>query len=290
MAMAPGLLVVQGDTSSAMGGALAGFAANVPVAHVEAGLRTHDPDMPWPEEGYRVAIDARSELLFAPTAGNADNLRREGVPGEIHVTGNPGIDALLGEIAHLPPVELRDVGRTRLLVTCHRRENWGARLADVAAALTELAASQPLGIRIVLHPNPQVAKATRELLRGSANVALIDPLPPAAMIRAMARADIILSDSGGVQEEAPALGVPLLVLREKTERPEGIASGNMLLVGTDPERIRDEAIRLMDPIARAAMAKAALPFGDGRAAPRIAAVIARYVERLDTSAKVKRSA
>lgn len=275
----PALLVVQGDTSSAMGAALAGFAAAIPVAHVEAGLRSFDPAMPWPEEEYRTAIDARAALLFAPTTGNAANLRGEGVPGEIHVTGNSGVDALFETLKRLPPKLRRRAGPLNLLVTCHRRENWGKGLESVAAALRELATAQPLSIRFVLSPNATVAAAMRALLVGVDAARLVEPLGHAAMIAAMREADIILSDSGGMQEEAPVLGVPLLVLRDKTERPEGIASGNMLLVGTDAVRIRDSVTRLRDPAVRASMSTPAFPFGDGHAAPRIAARIKEYVER-----------
>ena len=275
----PRLLVVQGDTSSALGGALAGFAANIPVAHVEAGLRTHDPAMPWPEEEYRVAIDARTALLFAPTKGNAANLVAEGAPGAIHVTGNTGIDALLVSLARLPPAPPRAPGPLRLLVTCHRRENWGAGLRSVAAAIARLVGEHDVNASVVLHTNPNVLGSMCNLFAGMRGVELVSPLPPGEMIERMRRTDIILSDSGGVQEEAPVLGVPLLVLREKTERPEGVASGNMVLVGTDPVRIRDAVLLLMDPGERARMSRPAFPFGDGDAAPRIAGLIEEYLER-----------
>lgn len=273
----PALLVVQGDTSSAFGGALAAFAAAIPVAHVEAGLRSFDPAMPWPEEEFRTAIDARADLLFAPTERNAANLEAEGVPGRIFVTGNSGIDALRQVIGRSRPLaKVADRG-LRLLVTCHRRESWGAGLRAIAEALSELAATHGMSIELVLHPNPAVAEAMRALLGGRAGIRLIEPLSHADMIEAMQSADILLSDSGGMQEEAPALGVPLLVLREKTERPEGIASGNMLLVGTDRRRIVDGVVRLLDPGVRAAMSRRAFPYGDGRSAPRIAGHIADFL-------------
>jgi UDP-N-acetylglucosamine 2-epimerase (non-hydrolysing) len=272
----PALLIVQGDTSSALGGALAGFAAALPVAHVEAGLRSFDPSMPWPEEEFRTAIDARATLLFAPTEISAANLEAEGVPGRIFVTGNTGIDALLavaGDRAR--PSEVQS--KMRLLVTCHRRESWGDGLRSIGEALLELAASYPLAIDLVLHPNPAVAQTMRNLLGGQASVRLIEPLGHAEMVEAMQHCDILLSDSGGMQEEAPALGVPLLVLREKTERPEGVASGNMLLVGTDRKRIIDNVVRLLDPGVRAAMGRRAFPYGDGRSADRIAGHIADFL-------------
>ena len=273
----PALLVVQGDTSSALGGALAGFATALPVAHVEAGLRSFDPTMPWPEEEFRTAIDARATLLFAPTEISAGNLEAEGVPGRIFVTGNTGIDALLAVATQSGRSLSKARDKLRLLVTCHRRESWGEGLRSIGEALIELAASHPLGIDFVIHPNPAVAEVMRGILAGHAGIRLIAPLGHAAMVAAMQRSDILLSDSGGMQEEAPALGVPMLVLRHKTERPEGVASGNMLLVGTDRRRIVDNVIRLIDPAVRAAMGRRAFPYGDGRSADRIAGHIADFL-------------
>jgi UDP-N-acetylglucosamine 2-epimerase (non-hydrolysing) len=273
------LLVVQGDTSSALGAALAGFAAGVPVAHVEAGLRTHDPSLPWPEEEYRTAIDADADLLFAPTEVAGTNLRAQKVPGDVYVTGNTGIDALLEVASRLPPRTSRDSGTPRLLVTCHRRESWRDGLASIAAALVELSEAG-VGIDFILHPNPFVADSMRHLLDGVPGLRLLDPCGHEELLRRMRDADLVLSDSGGIQEEAPALGVPLLVLREKTERPEGIAAGSSLLVGTDKERIVTETRRLLgDPITRAAMSRPALPYGDGRSGPRIAAIIMSWLQQ-----------
>ena len=275
----PELLVVQGDTSSALGAALAGFAAAVPVAHVEAGLRTHDACLPWPEEDYRTAIDADCDLLFAPTPAAADNLRAEQVAGEIHVTGNTGIDALLGAEAGLPPRTLHDAALPTLLVTCHRRESWGAGLASIAAAVRELATAGSARIDLLLHPNRHVAASMRRQLAGTANLQLLEPCSHGELVQRMRDADLILSDSGGIQEEAPALGTPLLVLRDKTERPEAIATGNARLVGTDAATIVGEVQRLLgDPLALAAMSRRSFPFGDGRAAPRIADLIERWLE------------
>ena len=276
---APDLLVVHGDTSSALGAALAGFTAQVPVAHVEAGLRTHDPQLPWPEEEYRTAIDANADLLFAPTEIAARNLREEQVVGEIHVTGNTGIDALLSVEARLPPPSLHKCEVPRVLVTCHRRESWRHGLGSIAAALAELARGIAR-IDLVLHPNAHVAGGMRDLLSGVDGISLIPPCSHQQLVRRMRSSDLILSDSGGIQEEAPALGKPLLILREKTERPEGIATGNARLVGTDSGRIVAEASRLLsDPLALAAMSRRSFPFGDGRAAPRIAAIIEEWLER-----------
>ena len=273
----PAVLAVQGDTSSALGGAIAGFAAAVPIAHVEAGLRSFDPSMPWPEEEFRVAIDARATLLFAPTDFSAANLEAEGVGGRVFVTGNTGIDALLAlDLPPAAPQEPQDC-RLKLLVTCHRRESWGDGLRSVAEALIELAAAYPLSIDFVLHPNPAVAGAMRDQLAGCPAIRLLEPLGHQPMVAAMRVCDILLSDSGGVQEEAPALGVPLLVLRAKTERPEGVASGNMLLVGTDKARVVEAVVRLLDPAIRAAMSRRAFPYGDGRSADRIAGHIADFI-------------
>ena len=275
---APDLLIVQGDTSSALGGALAGFSSDVGVAHVEAGLRTHDPSLPWPEEEYRTAIDADADLLFAPTELAAVNLRAEKVPGEIYITGNSGIDALLETASRLPPPSLRDGGSPRLLVTCHRRESWHDGLPSIAAAARDLAAGGA-EVDFLLHPNAFVASSMRDLLDGVRGVRLIDPCAHEELLCRMRDADLVLSDSGGIQEEAPALGVPLLILRHKTERPEGIAAGSSRLVGTDRERIVAEARRLIDdPVARAAMSRPTLPFGDGHAGPRIASIIMSWLQ------------
>jgi UDP-N-acetylglucosamine 2-epimerase (non-hydrolysing) len=273
------LVVVQGDTSSALGAALAGLSAGIPAAHVEAGLRTHDPLLPWPEEEYRTAIDADADLLFAPTELAAANLRAEKVRGEIHVTGNTGIDALLETASLLPPPSLRDGGSRRLLVTCHRRESWREGLGSIATAMIELA-SEGIEIDFILHPNAFVATNMRRLLDRVRGIRLRDPCGYEELIHRMRDADLVLSDSGGIQEETPALGVPLLVLRDKTERPEGIAAGSSLLVGTDRERIVAEVRRLLgDPVARAAMSRPALPFGDGRAGARIADIIMSWLQQ-----------
>jgi UDP-N-acetylglucosamine 2-epimerase (non-hydrolysing) len=273
---APDLLVVQGDTSSALGAALAAFTAGVPVGHVEAGLRTHDPALPWPEEEYRTAIDANAELLFAPTEISEANLRAEQVPGAIHVTGNTGIDATLPKIVNLPPRTLRDRGAPKVLVTCHRRESWGEGLQSIAAALVALA--ENARIEMILHPNAFVAEKMKQLLGGVQNITLSAPCSHSELLWKMRDVDLVLSDSGGIQEEAPLLGVPLLVLREKTERPEGITAGSARLVGTSAAAIVDEASRLLaNPLALAEMGQQRFPYGDGHAAPRIAAIIEHWL-------------
>jgi UDP-N-acetylglucosamine 2-epimerase (non-hydrolysing) len=221
-------------------------------------------------------------LLFAPTAGAAANLHRERCAGTFHVTGNSGIDALLAQLGRMPRYRRRHASRAslKLLVTCHRRENWGAGLSSLARALVTLARHCSVTIDVVLHPNPQVARAMFASLGDEPRIRLVPPLGHAAMIDAMRRADLILSDSGGVQEEAPALGVPLLVLRDLTERPECIASGNALLVGTDSARVIAAVTALIDDrAALAAMARPQYPFGDGQAAPRIAALALAWLDR-----------
>ncbi|MES2902759.1 MAG: UDP-N-acetylglucosamine 2-epimerase (non-hydrolyzing) [Pseudomonadota bacterium] len=277
----PDLVVVQGDTSSALGGARAANRCGIPLAHVEAGLRSFDLASPWPEEQFRIEIDRLSDLLFAPTTSAATNLRREGCEGTLHVTGNSGIDALLATLAGMPKYRRRPAarGRLKLLVTCHRRENWGTGLVSLAVGLIELARRGAAAIDVVLHPNPQVAQAMFALLSDEPHIRLVAPLGHGAMIDAMRRADLILSDSGGVQEEAPALGVPLLVLRDATERPEGVAAGNAMLVGTDTGAIVATVSRLAsDRAALAAMAIPRFPFGDGQSAPRIAALTLAWLD------------
>ena len=279
---APDLLVVQGDTSSALGAALAGFTAGIPVAHVEAGLRTHDPQLPWPEEEYRTAIDGQSEILLAPTELAAENLRAEEVPGDIHVTGNTSIDALMEVERALPAPAVRDGHLPQVLVTCHRRESWGEGLESIASAVRQLAPTAHLNF--ILHPNSFVADQMRSLLSGVSGISLVEACGHHELVQRMREADLILSDSGGLQEEAPALGVPLLVLREKTERPEAISAGAARLVGTETANIVAEARRLLDdPALRAAMSRRVFPFGDGRAAGRIAAIIADWLEQRSRS-------
>jgi len=279
----PELLVVQGDTSSALGGALAASELGVALAHVEAGLRTYDPNLPWPEEENRVTIDRLSDLLFAPTSGNAANLRREQLSGRIHITGNSGIDALaalVGPLPCKPPRRWLPRRHYKLLVTCHRRENWSAGLEGLAEALLELV-DHRVSADVILPPNPGVTERMHRLLGGKRGISLIPPRSHAATIAAMRAADLVLSDSGGMQEEAPALGVPLLVLRDKTERPEGLVMGAMELVGTDPERIVEAVVRLRrDRRLLREMARPGLPFGDGRTAPRIAELCLAYMEEM----------
>lgn len=278
----PNLLVVQGDTSSALGGALASRELGIPLAHVEAGLRTYDPNLPWPEEENRVTIDRLADLLFAPTTANAANLRRDKVHGEIRVTGNSGIDALAELVGPLPlkPTRRWWPRPFCLLVTCHRRENWGPGLDGLAKALVKLG-DHRIRSDVLLPPNAKVTERMHDLFGGKPGICLVPPLSHRATVEAMRSASLVLSDSGGMQEEAPALGVPLLILRDKTERPEGLATGTMELVGTDPDRIVAAVERLRrNPAELASMRRPALPFGDGQAASRIARHCLMFLEEL----------
>ncbi len=275
----PDLVIVQGDTSSALGGALAAGVAAIPLAHVEAGLRSHDPCRPWPEEEFRVAIDRESDLLFAPTELSAANLRREGVRGQIHVTGNSGIDALMW-LGAKPATQAG--AEPRLLVTCHRRENWGAGIDGVAAALRTIANEGLASVEVVLHPNPALAQRVRSLLSGQARISLESPSGHSEIVTAMLRSDLVLSDSGGMQEEASALGVPLLVLRDKTERPEAVASGNVELVGTRADRIVKAVRRRLKGRSNVGVADV---FGDGLASQRIARIVDEWLAQRGAPSK-----
>lgn len=274
--LAPDLVLVQGDTSSAWAAAQAAHGAGVPLGHVEAGLRSGDPLLPWPEERFRQEIDALSALLFAPTPAAAANLA--GHAGEVHLTGNTGIDALLWTRANTDPV-LHDSATRLLLVTCHRREAI-PRLPALAEALRRLAARPDVTLFVPLHPNPAVGEALRRLLGNHPRIRLDRPAAYPDLVRLLDAAHLLLTDSGGLQEEAPALGLPTLVLRDVTERQESIACGAARLVGLDPDRIVAEAARLLDdPAAHAAMARPAFPFGRGDAARRIVAAVVAWWSR-----------
>lgn len=275
-ALRPRLVLVQGDTTSALGGALAARAAGVPIGHVEAGLRSHDLLAPFPEELYRTVVDRMSRLHFAPTPRAREHLLADGAaPASVHLTGNPGVDALHAVLAALGPPPARD---RLVLVTAHRRENLGEPLLRIARALDRLASDHPdHDVVVPLHPNP----AARRVLSGvrRPNLHSVQPLAYPQFVALLRRARLALSDSGGVQEEAPVVGTPLLVLRERTERPEAVEAGTAVLVGSDTDRILAEAARaLTDPARRAAMSRPHSPYGDGRAAPRIAALVERGLE------------
>jgi UDP-N-acetylglucosamine 2-epimerase (non-hydrolysing) len=279
--LAPDLVLVHGDTSSALAGALAARECGVPVGHVEAGLRSFDISRPWPEEGNRIAIDALSDLLFAPTHWAARNLAQEyRVHGQVWVTGNTGIDAVLREAARMPaPAGAREPGRALVLVTCHRKENQGAPAEAVCRAVRRIARSLYVEVAFVLHPNRLIREAIAPSLAGEANVTLLEPLAYPDMVRLVSRAALILTDSGGLQEEGPALGKPVLVLRDVTERPEALTSEAIQLVGTDADAIFAAVAALLgDPERLARLSLPSFPFGDGQAAPRIAAAIARWFE------------
>ena len=269
----PDWVLVQGDTTTAMVVALAAFHRGIPVGHVEAGLRTGDLRHPFPEEANRRIIDVFAEALFAPTLRAADALRKEGVANErIHVTGNTGIDALLQVADTLPPEPVRD----EVLITVHRRESFGEPIRQIFQAIRELSARFP-DYRWVypVHRNPNVVHAAEEMLSGLVNVELCAPFDYLELVRHQRRARVILTDSGGIQEEAPTFGTPVLVLRRTTERPEGVDAGVARLVGTNRETIVAEtSLLLEDPQARAAMTGQANPYGDGRAAERIACSLA----------------
>ena len=277
----PGRVLVHGDTTTAMAAALAAFHRRIPVGHVEAGLRTYALDRPFPEEMNRRTIDIVSDLLFAPTPRARLNLEAEALEGEILVTGNTGIDALaivsrqlaaddamraLADAA-LPAL---DPGRRTLLVTGHRRESFGSGFRNICAALSQLALRDDLDIVYPVHLNPNVRGPVEKALSGRPNVHLVAPLDFLPFVRLMQRADIILTDSGGVQEEAPSLGKPVLVMRDITERPEAVEAGKARLVGTGAARIVREVTDLLDDeAARAPFGLGANPYGDGRASARI---------------------
>jgi len=275
------LVLVQGDTSSAAAGALAAHDRRIPLGHVEAGLRSFDRQQPWPEEDHRVLIDELSDLLFAPTAETARNLAAEpAVTGEVHVTGNSGIDALLAIRRALPRVAVIPTPRRTVLLTCHRRENRGALLAGIAEGCRRVVAALPIEIVVALHLNPHVRAGLEQAFGGVPHIRLIEPAGYAEMVALMDRAWLIITDSGGIQEEAPALGRPVLVLRNVTERQEAIASESAELVGTDPARLFAAVSRLVHDQARyRRMARPAFPFGDGHAGPRIAAAVDDFLRR-----------
>jgi len=282
----PDAVVVQGDTATAMAGALAAYYRKVPVAHVEAGLRSGNIHHPWPEEVNRKIVGSMAALHFAPTETAAHALRRENVaPGMVHVTGNTVIDALHWIVARveaepalaagLAELETRFAGKRIIGMTSHRRENFGEGMEAIAAAVRRIAARPDVAVIFPVHLNPNVRAVMNERLAGLDNVALIEPLDYPHFARLLAISDLMLTDSGGVQEEAPALGKPVLVMRETTERPEGVEAGTARLVGTDADRIVAETDRLLDDRdAYEEMARAHNPFGDGKATGRIVELLA----------------
>ncbi len=280
----PDIIVVQGDTTTTLAGALASFYRRIPVAHVEAGLRTGDLTQPFPEEMNRVVTSRLARWHFAPTGRAAAALEREGVPRErIHLTGNTGIDAVLQISEALasgaltaPEWPWMDLTKRLILVTGHRRENFGAGLESSLRALARLAARGDAQVVYPVHRNPSVLGPAHALLSGIPNVVLLDPLPYIPFVDLLRRCYLIVTDSGGIQEEAPSLGKPVLVMREKTERPEAVEAGTVKLVGTSEERIVAEAARLLDDRDEyARMTRVHNPYGDGHACERIAEVLGR---------------
>lgn len=282
----PDRVMVQGDTATALVGAIAAYYRKIPVSHVEAGLRSGNMLQPWPEEGNRRMIAPLADQHFAPTRTAANALLRENIDSaHVHVTGNTVIDALYATRARiaehpelaagLDSIAQRFAGKKIILVTTHRRENFGGGMEAIARAVGRIADRPDVAIVFPVHPNPNVVTVMDALLGTRANIARIDPLDYPHFIRALDMAHIVLTDSGGVQEEAPALGKPVLVMRETTERPEGVEAGTAKLVGTDEKRIVSEISTLLDDdAAYSAMARAHNPFGDGHASARIVKVIA----------------
>ena len=287
----PDRVLVQGDTATAMTGALAAYYRKLPVDHVEAGLRSGNIYHPWPEEVNRKIIGQIASLHFAPTEVSANTLIAEQVnAGRVHVTGNTVIDALhwvTERIAADPAlasglaeIEARFAGKRIIGVTSHRRENFGGGLENIAEAVRQIAARPDVAVVFPVHPNPNVRRVMDAALAGLDNVALIEPLDYPNFARLLGLAEIMLTDSGGVQEEAPALGKPVLVMRETTERPEGVTAGTAKLVGTDTRTIVTELFNLLDDkAAYENMARAHNPFGDGHAAQRIVELLGNEIGR-----------
>jgi UDP-N-acetylglucosamine 2-epimerase (non-hydrolysing) len=280
----PDLAMVQGDTTTTMCGALAAFYSGVPAAHVEAGLRTGDVRQPFPEEMNRILTSRLAALHFAATRGAADNLAAEGITRHVWVTGNTGIDAVLHVCGRLetgeltaPPVPFLKAGKRLVLLTAHRRESFGEGLERICQAVAAIADRPDVQVVYPVHPNPQVQEPVRRYLGGHPNVTLLEPLDYVPFVDLMRRATIILTDSGGVQEEGPSLGKPILVLREKTERPEAVAAGTVMLVGTEVERITTAAAALLDdPEKCSRMSRIHNPYGDGHACERIDAALREF--------------
>ncbi|MDX2230316.1 MAG: UDP-N-acetylglucosamine 2-epimerase (non-hydrolyzing) [Leptolyngbyaceae cyanobacterium bins.349] len=275
------LVLVQGDTTTAFAAALAAFYQQIPVGHVEAGLRTDNLYNPYPEEANRRLISQLTLLHFAPTSLSVEHLQQSRVPGDIHQTGNTVIDALL-TMADLHPacnIPGLDWNQYRVILsTVHRRENWGEPLLGIAEGFLRILDKFPdTALLLPLHRNPTVREPLQAKLGEHPRVFLTEPLDYADLVGAIQRCDLVLSDSGGLQEEAPSLGKPVLVLRETTERPEAVMAGTAKLVGTDPDRILETAAALLsDRAAYEAMAKAINPFGDGQASDRIVRIVSEY--------------
>ncbi len=279
----PAAVLAQGDTATVFAAALAAYLAQVPFGHVEAGLRTGDLAAPFPEEGYRHMLAAVTRWHFAPARTAAANLRRENIPARlIYRTGNPVIDALRWTLAQTTPPAwvLALPPRPRVLVTMHRRESFGAPLARIFAALRELACRYPAVEWLYpVHPNPQVCRPARQLLGGCGNVRLLPPVPYSTLAHLMARCGLVLTDSGGLQEEAPALGIPVVVAREKSEREDAVRAGTVLVAGTRTAALVRVVRRLLDdPEAYRAVARRRNPYGSGDAAEKIVRILERTLK------------
>ena len=277
----PDMILVHGDTSTTFAGALAAFYHQVPVGHVEAGLRTYDKYSPFPEEMNRTLVGDIADLHFSPTKANAENLRREGIRGEIFVTGNTAIDAMcytVKEGRRFQTALLNDLDFEHhriITVTCHRRENYGRPMEEILSAIAEVVRThEDVEVVYPVHLSPVVRECARRYLGGKDRIHLIDPVDVEEMHNLLARCYMVMTDSGGLQEEAPALGKHVLVMRRETERPEAIAAGTAKLAGVTYDGVLAEANRLLDdPAAYQAMAKAVNPYGDGHACERIAQAI-----------------
>jgi len=283
----PDAILAQGDTTTVLCSALCAFYQRIPFGHVEAGLRTGDFEHPFPEEMNRVVAGRLAEWHFAPTQQSANNLFREGITqDDVHTTGNTVIDALLYITKGNYPLDMiLDPNKRMVLLTCHRRENFGAPLQDIFGAILDLVKkNKDLEVVYPVHPNPNVSKLAHELLGNHERIHLCAPLEYGPFTEAMKQAYLILTDSGGVQEEAPALGKPVLVLRNKTERPEAVEEGVVKLVGTEKSRIVSEAQVLLDSEeAYREMAKGSSPYGDGHASARIVNILKEHFGFLESS-------
>jgi len=282
--MQPDMVISQGDTTTAFAAALAAFYQQIPVGHVEAGLRTDNILNPFPEEANRRLVSQIATLHFAPTETSVVNLKVSGVTQGIHQTGNTVIDALLRVADKSPTCDVPGLDWSKyrvILSTVHRRENWGEPLADIADSFLQILDRFPdTALLLPLHRNPTVREPLKAALDSHPRTFLVEPLDYAQLVGAMKRSHLLLTDSGGLQEEAPGLGKPVLVLRETTERPEAVTAGTAKLVGTDPTTIVEAASKLLgDEAAYVAMAKAVNPFGDGHAAERIADAVTAYFRK-----------
>jgi len=290
----PDLIVVQGDTTTVLCAALAAFYRRIPIAHVEAGLRTWNLNAPWPEEANRVLVSRLARLHFAPTERNRQNLLREGIPPDtVFVTGNTVVDALFMALDQLKKADpaipglnpeaatSMEEGRA-VLITGHRRESFGEGFQSICTAIVTLSKRFPdMQFIYPVHLNPQVRQPVTRMLTGHDNIHLIEPLSYLPFVKLMRDCRLVLTDSGGIQEEAPSLGKPVLVMRDATERPEAVEAGGSKLVGTNPARIEEAvSVLLIDPVAYDAMAKAGNPYGDGHAAERIVAIIRNTLQQL----------